>query len=147
MSDVKSFSSDERLEFRQIVLGHIKHILNLSLRSNRDGDKLNLYINSIQVLADVLIPFYDKQMSNEIEEFEKKITAIQLENSKQLARLCPRDYSDRYEDIHISNIKQTYRNLFRKLNLLLKRNDYLKESVFGEDNEEVIEDKEQGEEE
>ena len=146
MSDVKSFSSDERLEFRQIVLGHIKHILNLSLRSDRDGEKLSLYFNSIEVLADVLIPFYDEQMNKEVEQFENELMQIQKENSIKQKELCPRDYSDTYVGIYYAKKKRAHRNLFRKLNMLLKRNDYLKESVYGEDNEEVIESDERGEE-
>ena len=146
MNEVSSFSGDERLEFRQIVLGHIKHILNLSLRSNRDGEKLSLYFNSIEVLADVLIPFYDEQMNNEVEQFENELIEIQKENSAKLKALCPSDYSNQYERVYYYNKKRAHRNLFRKLNMLLKRNDYLKESVYGEDNEEVIESDERGEE-
>ena len=136
--ETSSFSGDERLEFRQIVLGHIKHILNLSLRSNRYGEKLGLYFNSIETLADVLIPFYDEQMNNEVEEFENELIEIQTENSAKLKALCPSDYSNQYKNIYYAKKKHAHRNLFRKLNLLLKRNDYLKESVYGEDKDELV---------
>jgi len=147
MENDKNFIGNEKLEFRQIVLGHIKNILNLSLRSNSDGRNLSLYKNAIEGLSDVLIPFYDKQMNSEIEEFEKELIVINKENYKREKSLCPHDYSETYGKIHYAKMKGLYRNLFRKLNLLLKRNDYLKESVYGESNsEEIVEEKGEGDE-
>lgn len=147
MNEVNNFSGDEKLEFRQIVLGHIKQILNLSLRNNRDGEKLSLYFNSIEALADVLTPFYDEQMSNEIKDFENVLSILQKDNEVRLKSLSPLDYSKKYKLIYYSKKKNAYRNIFRNLNLLLNRNDYLKESVFGEDSsEEIIESNERGEE-
>jgi len=137
MESENSFIGNDKLEFRQIVLSHIRNILNLSLRSNRDGEKLSLYFNSIEALADVLIPFYDEQMNKEIEQFEKTLIEIQKENNEKLRALCPADYSNRYSGIHYSKKKSAYRNIFRKLNILLKRNDYLKSSVYGEDKDEL----------
>jgi len=147
MENDKPFIVNEKLEFRQIILAHIKNILNLSLRSNRDGENFSLYRNSIEVLSDVLIPFYDVQMTNEIKEFEKELIIINKENYKQERKLSPRDYSDNYAGVYYTQKKCAYRSLFRNLNLLLKRNDYLKESVFGEDtSSEIVEEKGEGEE-
>jgi len=137
MESENSFIVNDKLEFRQIVLSHIRNILNLSLRSNRDGEKLTLYFNSIEALADVLIPFYDEQMNKEIEQFESTLIKIQKENNEQLRALCPADYSSRYAGIHYAKKKSAYRNIFRKLNILLKQNDYLKSSVYGEDKDEI----------
>ena len=137
MSEENSFIGNDKLEFRQIVLSHIRNILNLSLRSNRDGEKLSLYFNSIEALADVLIPFYDEQMSKEIEQFENTLIIIQKENNEKLRGLSPHDYHCGYEGIHYAKKKSAYRNIFRKLNILLKRNDYLKSSVYGEDKDEL----------
>ena len=136
MESEKNFIGNDKLEFRQIVLSHIRNILNLSLRSNRDGEKLSLYFNSIEALADVLIPFYDEQMSKEIEQFENTLLTIQKEKNEKLKALCPSDFSSRYAGIHYAKKKSAYRNIFRKLNILLKRNDYLKSSVYGEDKDE-----------
>jgi len=137
MESEKTFIGNDKLEFRQIVLSHIRNILNLSLRSNKDGEKLNLYFNSIEALADVLIPFYDEQMNKEIEQFEKTLIEIQTKNNEKLRALYPADYSNRYSGIHYAKKKSAYRNIFRKLNILLKRNDYLKSSVYGEDKDEL----------
>ena len=137
MESEKTFIGNDKLEFRQIVLSHIRNILNLSLRSNKDGEKLSLYFNSIEALADVLIPFYDEQMNKEIEQFEKTLIEIQKKNTEKLRALYPADYSNRYSGIHYAKKKSAYRNIFRKLNILLKRNDYLKSSVYGEDKDEL----------
>ena len=145
MESEKTFIGNDKLEFRQIVLSHIRNILNLSLRSNRDGEKLILYFNSIEALADVLIPFYDEQMNNEIEQFENILIKIQIENNEQLKKLCPADYYDKYAGIHYAKKKSAYRNIFRKLNILLKRNDYLKSSVYGEDRDELAQEEGEGE--
>ena len=93
MESENSFIGNDKLEFRQNVLSHIRNILNLSLRSNRDGEKLKA--------------------------------------------LSPHYYSCRYSGIHHAKKKSAYRNIFRKLNILLKRNDYLKSSVYGEDKDEL----------
>ena len=137
MESEKTFIGNDKLEFRQIVLSHIRNILNLSLRSNKDGEKLSLYFNSIEALADVLIPFYDERMNTEIEQFEEELIKIKKENNEKLRALYPADYSNRYSGIHYAKKKSAYRNIFRKLNILLKRNDYLKSSVYGEDKDEL----------
>ena len=132
-----NYGETDKIEFRQIVLSHIRNILNLSLRSNQDGEKLSLYFNSIEVLADVLIPFYDEQMNDEFEQFEDELRKNNIENNKKINELTPHDYSCGYERKHHTKMKSAYRNIFRKLNILLKRNDYLKSSVYGEDRDEM----------
>ena len=144
--DFTNISGGERLEFRQIILSYLKMIMEISLRSNKDGENLNLYISSIESLSDVLIPFFDEQMNKEFDEFEEDLISIKKENSEQLSKLNPSEYSKGYANIHSAKMKRTYRNLFRKLNLLLKRNDYLQQSLYGEDTGEIVEEKEGGEE-
>lgn len=136
--DNQNIYNVDKLEFRQIVLSHIRNILNLSMRSNRDGEKLNLYINSIEVLSDVLIPFYDEQMDNEFKQFEKALIKINKENTEKANELNPNEYSSQYQHIHYAKKKSAYRFIFRKLNMLLNRNDYLKTSVYGEDKDELV---------
>ena len=130
-------SGGDKLEFRQIVLGLIKNILNLSLRSNKGGEKLTLYFNSIEALGDVLIPFYDAKMNKAMGEFEKALAKIQKESSEQRKKLCLSEYSSRCANTYRAMKKNAYRTLFRELNMLLKRNDYLKSSVYGEDKDEL----------
>jgi hypothetical protein len=141
--DNQNFYGNKELEFRQLILEHIKHILNLSLRSNQDGQNAFLYINSIEALSDVLLPFYDDKMNKAFESFQKQFELIIKENKQKREELCEGDYSRQYAHIFVSRRRRVYRELFRDLNLLLKRNDYLKTSVFGESRDEVIEDEEE----
>src|SRR3989344_6317566 len=83
--DTSQFIRDnEKLEFRQIVLGHIKKILEISSHELRDGthitnhgnysetiteeDTRYSYIQAIENLAYVLIPYFDKQMQDVFDE-------------------------------------------------------------------------------
>lgn len=140
-----SFGGFEKLEFREIVLGHIRKILDLSFRPNNDGNKWGLYISSINSLSDVLIPFYDERMEKEFDEFETNLRELYKEKSEKWDSLSPSEYSKNYEPKFISIRNLLYRNLFRKLNLLLKRNDYLKSSVYGEEQDEIVEEDEEDE--
>jgi len=137
MNGENGFIGNDKLEFRQIVLSHMRNILNLSLRSDRDGEKLTLYFNSIEALADILIPFYDEQMTTEIKLFEDMLLKIQRENREKKKVLSPSEYSEKYLRIYQSKKRSGYRNIFQKLNILLQRNDYLKSSVYGEDKDEL----------
>lgn len=130
--------TSERLEFRNLVLSHIGSILKLSLRSDRDSQKLKLYFNAVETLSDVLIPFYDEQMEKESKEFETKVSLIKKENNKKKRELCQMDYANKHERVFNAKMKSAYRNIFRKLNTLLNRNDYLKTSVYGESEDEVV---------
>lgn len=146
---IENFNTEDKFEFRQIILGHIKQVLSLTLRSDREGDKLGLFINAVETLSDVLIPFYDEQMNKDFQEFQEEIKIINLENAVKLKELSPHDYYESYVWTYRNKKKIAHRNLFRKLNLLLKRNDYLKESVYGEDsadNEVIEEEASEGEE-
>lgn len=132
------------LEFRQIVLGQLKQILNLSLRSNKDKQKLDFYFNSIEALADVLIPFYDEQIEKFLVLFESQLGLLEMENKQEIKKLCPNEYSESYNPIYLLKKEKLYRELFKRLNLLLKRNNYLKDEIFGdnfneENEEEVVE--------
>lgn len=140
--------NNDRIEFRVIVLTHIKNVLNLSLRTNNDGQKLNLYISSVDALADVLISYYDETMNEKYNSIENKILALRKENNKQMKELSPHSYSNQYEGIYTSTIRRLYRELFRELNLLMKRVDYLKATIYGdsETNDDIIEDSTGGEE-
>ena len=138
METSNTYNANQQLEFRQIILSHIKQILALSLRVNSDGENLSLYISSVETLADVLIPFYDKSIETEVEQFENGLQNIIKENNEKLKALNPSEYSKTYRWLFEARRKQAYRILFRKLNLLLKRNDYLREATYGESSEEIV---------
>jgi len=155
---------EDKLEFRQIVLAHIKRILEISSHELRDTtrciqqtthtqvveqeDTRYSYIQAIENLAYVLIPYFDERMQKEYDECIKIIDGLVFEVMEQL--------KDRYEQIcEITETKvsqkgfalemkiSSAKKLFRELNQLLKRVDYLKSAVFGETDDETIEDEEE----
>lgn len=81
--------NNSKLEFREIVLGHIKRILELSTHELKDGshsvshanytqvvieeDTRMSYVQAIENLCYVLLPHFDKKMT---EEYEKCIDVI-----------------------------------------------------------------------
>ena len=85
--------------------------------------KLSLYTSYIENLTDVLIPFFDEKMNKAEKTFEEKKNVMNKEFNAH----------DINEDALYTRSKRNHRFLFRELNLLLNRNDYLKSSLFGED--------------
>jgi hypothetical protein len=158
-------NQNEGLEFRQIVLAHLKRILELSSHELRDStrhishanftdiveseDTRISYIQSVENLSYVLVPHFDDQIKKVYEKCIKIITALDYE----VRDLCDQEYTKICSDIGKESLeKERWRSfiiemkirsakkLFVALNLLLKRNDYLKSSIFGETRDEVIED-------
>jgi len=111
-----NFMNNDKLEYGQIILGHIKQILKLSLCDLSDGNVCGKYQSSILTLSDALYSYYDEQMIKDYAAFD-------------------RDNNDKNFD----NSYRHYRNLFRALLSLVKRNEYFKSAVYGEDSDEVVE--------
>jgi hypothetical protein len=160
------FNYNNTLEFRQIVLGHIKRILEISSHELRDStrrimkpnttetieqeDTRYSYIQSIENLAFVLMPYFDKEITkiyNECcavinsydfkieKQFKKEIDAILTELGKDSLNLKP----------YCLDKKIFYaKKLFIELNKLLHRNDYLKSTVYGDESDEVASESEEG---
>jgi len=161
----------DRLDFRQIVLGHLKQILEISSHELRDmtyttnhsnftettyqEDTRLSYIQSIENLAYILIPYFDEKIQEVYDDciavldgysFDiKKWFNEEIENFKAETGRNEQDFSNAF----VLNIRLRYAKiLFRNLNLLLKRVDYLKSVVYGEDmGEEIVRDESDGDEE
>lgn len=168
MENTNSYTND-KLEFRQIVLGHIKRILELSSHELRNTtyvishgnysdtkyqeDTRYSYMQAIENLAYVLIPYFDEEMLQVYEKCEKIINAFGFEIKKILkktyTRLCEELGKENLGDCFVIEMKLKYaKKLFIALNRLLKRNDYLKSAVYGEDKDELgVEDDNEGDEE
>lgn len=162
------FSGDnEKLEFRQLVLGGVKTIMEISSSELRDKttvknhgnfsetieqeDTRYSYIQAIENLAFILMPYFD----DDIKEVHKECSFVMNAYNFELERyfkediisLCDAIGKDKVPEIYFINKKIEYaKKLFVELNFLLKRVDYLKNAVYGEDSsEEVIEEKEDDE--
>lgn len=158
MSWNPSYKKSDSLEFRQIVLRHIQRILEISSSELRDKtitknhgtyfetleseDTRQSYIQAIENLAYVLIPYFDdntktvygrcikilKGFDYEVKEYckeEHEIISKQL-NKAELGKSFVTEMKLRYA-----------KELFIELNLLLNRNDYLKQGVYGEGVDEI----------
>jgi len=135
------YTANEKGDFKSIILEHLKNIMNISLLHIDGEQKHALYTEGVKVLADTLIPFYDKLMDTAYKNYENSykemfVTANKLETENKFSQ-----YNNEYEAYIINRSKRIHRELYRQLNLLLKRNDYLKGSVYGEGGEdrEIVE--------
>ena len=160
----------DKLEFRQIVLGHIKKILELSSHELRDTtyiishgnfsdtkyqeDTRVSYIQAIENLSFVLMPYFDKEMQEVYEECVGIINAydFQIETAyKEEIKLILKELKKESINVKpycLDKKIECANALFVGLNMLLKINDYLKIAVYGEDKDELgVEDDNAGDEE
>ncbi len=121
-----NYSQEEKLGFRQIVLTHLKKIMDLTLV----GASVGRYKGAVQSLSDVLLPFYDEKMHKEYKTFD--------ENFTKLIAKCEKICESEVANIYPPRARKYSRKLFRELNLLLSRVDYLKSEVYGEDKDEEV---------
>jgi len=159
---MSQYNQSDGLELRQIVLGHVKRILELSTHELKDGsytavatnysteiikeDTRFCYIQSIENLSYVLLPFFDEKMRKVYDECIKIIDGFSFDVREILKKEYER-IEKRYsgQDIDKSfeiRMKMKFsKKLFQELNLLLHRNDYLKTSIYGEtSSEDIVED-------
>ncbi|KKK94772.1 hypothetical protein LCGC14_2679500 [marine sediment metagenome] len=109
-------SNEEKLSFRIIVLEHLKGILSITIKVN---DRFTFsYSQSVLALSDVLLPFYDDDMKKDYKKYEEERKGLDTANN-----------------LKESQVNVVYRRLFRKLNELLSRNNYLKTSIYTEEEE------------
>jgi len=168
METTNSYTND-KLEFRQIVLGHIKRILELSSHELRNTtyiinhgnfsdtkyqeDTRVSYIQAIENLAYVLMPYFDNEILEVYDKCEKIINGWGYEVRKTLSKTFERIKEETGKEdlgnIFVIEMRLRYaKKLFVALNMLLKRNDYLKSAVYGEDKDELgVEDTNEGDEE
>jgi len=119
----------DKLEFRQIILGFIKRIIELTLRVVPKEYKLEFteaYADSIRSLSDVLLPHYDAEMYEAYATYQKSFSNLEDPKNK-----TP-------QSIKVEFLRRTHRELFRELNKLMGRKDYLKAALYSEGDEDDI---------
>jgi len=128
------YTANEKGDFKSIILEHLKNIMNISLLHISGEQKHALYTEGVKVLADTLIPFYDELMDTAYKNYENSYKEMFVTADKLLGenKLTSGGYNNSYDEYIICRSKRLHRELYRQLNLLLKRNDYLKGSVYGE---------------
>lgn len=155
----KGNSGGDKLEFRQIVLKHLQDILGISIHELRDstryinqGNNIQTiesedtrmgYIQSIENLAYVLTPYFDKKMNSVYPKYKEILTAFKF----QMKDILKEEYKEICEGLGKTEIGNDFviemklkyaKELFYQLNLLLFRNDYLKTAVFGEGQDNIV---------
>jgi len=161
-------NTENRIEFREVVLQHIKRILEIATHELKDNSKQLIrsnynetiieedtrvsYIQAIENLSYILLPYFDTETQQVYDNSIKIITCFELDVKKILKKtynkICAsvntESLDTKKEEIFIIRMRLKYaKKLFIALNTLLHKNDYLKVSVFGEDRQEVIEDEEE----
>ena len=131
MEENEYYSTNEKIEWKTIVLEHVRCILKLTLKHIPEEQMMSYcktYYRSVQSLSDVLISFYDDRLNEAYEKFNNDIKNIN-DNACIHGRI-------KNEPAYISGVLCASRSLFRELNLLLKRNDFLSSSLYSEGDEE-----------
>lgn len=142
-------TGQDKLEFRDLVLSHLKKILEISSHELRDSTKRIIgsgfqniieqedtrasYIQSIENLSYILLPYFDDKMEKVYEECIKIIDGLPSEIRSILGEDC-RKLGKEYESSFVLIMKLRYaKKLFIELNKLLHRNDYLRTSIYQEE--------------
>jgi len=141
---VEYSSNKNKISFREIVLSHVRKILEISSQEFRGGfteekiegtqivhtyipDSRKQYIQSIESLSDTLIPYFDEGIQTDF-----KALNIELGKLKKKYNDLQDKGEDNLEERYSIDKLQIMRKLFRSLNLLLKRLDYLKGAKYDE---------------
>ena len=139
MSEENNYSSNENLDFREIVLSYMRRVMDLNLNIISQDNILNYtkcYARAVLGLNDILLPFFDDEMSRAYESF--------LDDYDWMMRNNTTENGTKISDVneYVSGVMKVCRGLFRELNKLLNRNDYLKSKVYGETKNEVVQERE-----
>lgn len=149
-----NYSQSNSLEFREIVLTHLKRILELSSHELKATERLLIvdnqksfvesentqmsYIQAIENLAYVLLPYFDSKMTTAFDENILFLQGFAFEIIKKIddddlkTKLDELEGEEKKDFLIMIQIKRA-KLLFIELNKLLKRVDYLRTSVFGDD--------------
>ncbi|KKN17793.1 hypothetical protein LCGC14_0962160 [marine sediment metagenome] len=130
-------SQKEKLEFREIVLSHIRKISDITTVEFRGGydketvvgnqivkeyvpDSRKQYIQTVEFLSDILLPYFDKEMNDSYKKIMGKIKPMTtgIKAKKKLTDREVRNYTLKKLGL--------CRELFQALSLLLFRTKYLR---------------------
>ena len=136
--------SQEKEKLKDIVLQHLKRILELSTQEFAGGyekevlidnrlstvyvpDSRKQYIQSVESLSDVLLPFFDNEIKKPSDEINKRLEELDKKMKEKEEGLIKKgmDLNDRDVRYHNKNKLKICRELFRELNLLLERGNLL----------------------
>ncbi len=153
------FNQPQGLEFREVVLQHLKKILELSTSEfqrcvkvrydteNKSSTKFvednrKAFCQAVETFSAILIPHFDKQMKESyskhikiLEQYPHEYYKAEKQNVSKILNEIGKDnikLYDQAENFLIKSQLHSAKTLFKELNLLLNRVDYLKKSVYSE---------------
>lgn len=123
-------------KFKDIILQHLKRILELSTQEFRSGynketvvdnkvvieyvpDTRKQYIQSIESYSDVLSPSFDEDMKKSNSKYDADIKKLEEEMEKRKEKLIDNDVRE-----HVSKKLKLCRELFRDINYFLDREEF-----------------------
>jgi len=135
-------TAQKKIGMMEVIMGHLIKIGEISRQEFR-GSYINIietngikqesivpdnrkqYIQSVEFLSDLLFPYYDKETF----EFENKV----LDEIEELK-------TNKNNEDYIIGKFHLMRKLFRKINILMKKEEYLSKVVLPEeDDDEIVE--------
>jgi hypothetical protein len=128
MNENNSYGGDENLSFRQIVLSYMRRVMDLNLNvvsQENILDYAKCYKRAVLGLSDVLLPFFDDDMTYAYNKFLEDFDLMIRETTENGTKIID-------INAYVSGIMKVCRELFRELNKLLNRSDYLKIKIYGE---------------
>ncbi len=161
-----NYGTSEKLEFREIILQHVKKILDISSRELRASERILIlndskqiieaedtrlsFCQSVEMLAYSLLPYFDKDMTKFYKENIIYLKGFHFEIEEKLPEGKFKEKLLKTEDSERTNIIISWevriaKEMFIELMGLLKRVDYLKSAVFGETDDDVFDEDSQEE--
>jgi len=130
-----------------------------------EEDTRESFVQAVQGLALILQPYFDEDMKKAYGDFDEMVDMISSEflcNYREMITKTMKLHNNTFENedddkrvdrtqvdsIHLKHKVRTAKIIFRELNKLLKRQDYLKNAIYGdsESDDEVVEDDKDGDE-
>ncbi len=134
----------DKISIKEIILEHLKEVLKITRLEFRGGyyekkvvggiieenyvpDSRKQYIQVVESLSDILLPYFDKDMEKEYKELMKTNDKNLEEFEKSKGDIGSLQHND-----YIIKKLRLMRTMFQQLNLLLHRKDYLKGKIYTE---------------
>lgn len=154
MSNDYFTSKDDKLDFKQICLGHYKRILEITTTEFMGGywnyiyssnatnktyvtDKRKEFIQAVESLANALFPHFDKEMKDDYNSFLEKEAKIRKKYVDEDGFI--RDGDEESKNVKYSiEILELTKELFRNLSCLMYRLDYFKGATYHEGDDDLI---------
>lgn len=148
-------SKNDKLDFKQICLGHYKRILEITTTEFTGGywnyissgnttnkayvtDKRKEFCQAVESLTNSLFPHFDKKMIEDYEDFFEKDKTLQEKYSDDEGFI--KDSENGAKQKHSIEKLKLMKDLFRKISCLMYRLDYFKGATYheGDDDTDAI---------